>query len=370
MKARGILLLGLACAARAMEPAEVYRFGTANLNDRLTNRFVLRNEQPNPLGVQSVTPSCECVHVMRWPTNVEAGAAGEIEILFVPDKAGAVDYRLQVKTSSASMPQLEYAIQGVVTAAPRARVDRDWSLYLGTDEAGALVRDPGRALLVDVRSAQEYERARIPGSLNIPLYAVKAKGFLRGRKVVLVDEGCGSRVLDEECRKLRGMGFPEVWLWYGGLNAWQRRGGPLEGPGTAGMNRITPIALHDIGFSTDWLVIATGGAKTNQWEGGVIIPFNPAKPGDFAAAVNAAIQERPQVGSVLIASDQGGDYEPVSALAGRINGFVFYLEGGWEAWEAHRRMMGAIRQGHTVVAQGSAPGGGTRVRPGCGGCPR
>ncbi|MBP7829704.1 MAG: hypothetical protein KA248_07285, partial [Kiritimatiellae bacterium] len=120
---------------------------------------------------------------------------------------------------------------------------------------------------------------------------------------------------------------------------------------------------------TDWLVVSTDSAATNHWEGGTVIPLDPSKPEDFAAAVNAAIKARPQVGAVLVATDRGEDYAAIANWAGNINAFVFYLEGGWTAWEAHRRMMGAIRQGQVMTAQ-SAGSGGAKVRPGCGGCPK
>ncbi len=361
------ILCGRAQTPPPAPPADVFRFNAAGLNDRLTNRFTLRNSGAEAMEVYSVTPSCECVHVMLWPTNVAAGSTGTVEILFVPDKAGAVDYRVQVKTSSPETPEIEYAIQGVVTSAPRARVDRDWSLYLDTEAAKAAIRDPGSVLLVDVRSAERFEGVRIPGAIQIPLYAVKTKGFLRGRPVVLVDEGHGSHPLDEECRKLREAGFSALSLWYGGLNAWRRRGGSLEG--SAPVDRVPPIALHDISYSTDWLVVTVGGAATNGLEGVVALSFDPAKPEDFASALNAAIKDRPQVGSVLIATDKGEDYPAIAGLAGRINAFVFFLDGGWAAWEAHRQMMGAIQQGRTMSTQSTSSGGG-RVRPGCGGCPK
>lgn len=353
--------------AQTPPPADIFRFDAAGLNDHLTNRFALRNPGAEAMAVYSVTPSCECVHVMLWPTNVAGGGTGTVEILFVPDKAGAVDYRVRVKTSSPEAPEIEYAIQGMVTSAPRARVDRDWSLYLDSAAAKAAIKDPGSVLLVDVRGEGQFESIRIPGAIQVPLYAVKTKAFLRSRPVVLVDEGHGSHRLDEECRKLRELGFGTLSVWYGGLNAWRRRGGVLEGSGP--VDRVPPIALHDISYSTDWLVVTAGGSATNGLEGVVALSFDPAKPEDFASALNAAIKDRPQVGSVLLATDKGEDYSALAALAGRIDAFVFFLDGGWESWEAHRRMMGAIQQGRTMSTQ-STSSGGVKVRPGCGGCPK
>ena len=367
----GLLGAGASCAWAA-EPMEAYRFGTAEIHSRLTNQFRLRNAGSELMEVRSATASCDCVTVQRWDPYVEAGATGAVEILFAPDQAGEVDYRVRVATSSPDQPEIEFAIQGLVVAAPRSRADRDWALYLETEEAGKLIQDPGGAMWVDVRSAQAHDRLRIPGSLQIPLYAVKTKGFLRGRPVVLVDDGHGSPALEEECRRLREMGHSDLSIWYGGLNAWRRRGGRLEGGDGAGVDRVPPLALNDIAYAADWLVVDAGGEETRRVDGAVAISFDASKKDEFSSALAAAVQARPQVASVLIATETGEDYGAMAEAVGKVDAFAFYLEGGWTAWEAHRQMMGAIQHGRTIVSQSTGTGaGGVRVRPGgCGGCPK
>ena len=356
------------CAAAG--PTETFQFGTAGLGAPLTNRFALRNAGPGPMNVVTALPSCECIRILSHPAVVADGETGAVEVLFVPDKAGKVDYRIYVETSSWTNSRVEYAIQGVVTAAPLARADRDWPLYLWTEEAGKIVEEPQSAVLVDVRGAEAYGRVRIPGSLQIPSYAVKTKDFLKGRRVVLVDDGHGSRALEEECRRLRERGFPQASIWYGGLNAWRRRGGELEGDGSA-VDRLPPDALHDIALSTDWLVVAAEGPPLGQLAESIAIPFDPSKKEEFVSALNAAIAARPQAGSVLLLTDAGGDYRAFGEIAGRIDAFVFFLEGGRAAWDAHAKMMGAVRRGPAVVVRKTAAAGGARVRPGgCGGCPK
>lgn len=366
----GLLILSGGGRVFGAEPMEVFRFGTAALNDRLTNQFLLPNNSAELMEVQSVTPSCDCIRIVHWLVYVEPGSTGTVEILYVPDKVGAVDYRIYAKTDSREHPDFEFAVQGVVTAAPPVRQDRDWSLYLDTGTANEVVKQAEGVVWVDVRSPASPEGIRIPGSIHIPLYAVKVKSFLKNSQVVLIDEGYGSHALEEECRKLREMGFANLSIWYGGLNAWLRRGGTTEGGPAAPVDRLPPIAWHDIAYSTDWLVVATHPAVTNQVADALCIPFDPGNLDSFVSAVNAAIEERPQVASVLMVTETENDHRAVAAAAGAINAFVFFPEGGWAAWDAHRQMLGAIHLNRTVVAQ-SIGSGGARVRPGgCGGCPK
>lgn len=44
-------------------------------------------------------------------------------------------------------------------------------------------------MLVDIRPTAAFEKLRIPGSLNVPIFAIKTKPFLKKQDLVLVDEG-------------------------------------------------------------------------------------------------------------------------------------------------------------------------------------
>jgi rhodanese-related sulfurtransferase len=82
--------------------------------------------------------------------------------------------------------------------------------------------------LIDIRGAREFERLKISGSINIPLYAVKTKSFLKPLSIVLIDKGFGYSKLEAEGRRLAELGF-KVSILDGGLPAWKRKGGQLVG---------------------------------------------------------------------------------------------------------------------------------------------
>jgi rhodanese-related sulfurtransferase len=98
--------------------------------------------------------------------------------------------------------------------------------------------------LVDVRPSADFEQYRIPGSLNIPLHAVKTKSFLKARPIVLLNEGYLVSALAQACEELNAAGFRAAIL-DGGLYAWQEKGGQIIGDpfAQAGLSRISPMAL-------------------------------------------------------------------------------------------------------------------------------
>jgi len=361
---------GLAGQVQAGEPVEVFSFGEARLQEPLPYQFHLPNHGEDVLEMRSATPSCDCIKIEEWTSLVEVGGTGSVQVIFTPDQAGEVDYRILVQTSDPQMPELEFAIRGTVTSPLPTRRDRDWSLYVSVKDTERLVQDPGCVTWVDVRSAAAFEENRIPGSIRIPLFAVKTKGFLRTRSIVLVDEGAGSESLEEEVRKMRKMGFAHVTIWYGGLHAWREIGGRLEGTGNSRINQLPPEALHHILGQTDWLVVGVGIDSSRLPEEAVALDFTAARKAEFSGRIKTLLADRPQVLSILLATSAGEMDPALAAVMPKLDLFAYELEGGWEAWERHRQLTDSIQPNQTGETRKSASASGVAIRGrGCGGCP-
>ncbi|MBF0250359.1 MAG: rhodanese-like domain-containing protein [Alphaproteobacteria bacterium] len=82
----------------------------------------------------------------------------------------------------------------------------------------------GRAMLVDVREAGEYETARVPGSFLMPLSCFDATHFpaLPGVRVILMC-AVGKRSA-AAAKQLMNAGAREVHHMQGGFNAWKAEG--------------------------------------------------------------------------------------------------------------------------------------------------
>jgi rhodanese-related sulfurtransferase len=89
--------------------------------------------------------------------------------------------------------------------------------------------------ILDVRSCGEWERNRIPGSINVPAGAVTA--FPDGADARTEYLVVGREPEDQDMRKaslaLMGLGAHRVVEMTGGMVEWEMAGGPVEGPAKA-----------------------------------------------------------------------------------------------------------------------------------------
>ncbi|WP_374415321.1 rhodanese-like domain-containing protein [Ectopseudomonas oleovorans] len=99
-------------------------------------------------------------------------------------------------------------------------------------QAEAAIRDAD--LLIDVREADEYSAAHIPGAINIPRGLLEfklsndAQLAERTLKLVLYCKNSGRSALAADA--LREMGYRNVLSLAGGIEAWQAAGRELLAP--------------------------------------------------------------------------------------------------------------------------------------------
>ncbi len=99
-------------------------------------------------------------------------------------------------------------------------------------EAAARLMEAG-ALMVDVREAGEYARARIPGSENVALSRLEASALrLSEGQAVVFFCASGNRTSIHAARLAAMAGDRDAYVMQGGISAWGRAGLPVES-GTA-----------------------------------------------------------------------------------------------------------------------------------------
>lgn len=97
---------------------------------------------------------------------------------------------------------------------------------LGVHQLAQSIQDSRAALLLDVRTAAEYEGAHIPGSVNVPLALIEKhpeelSAFIDDEAVII----CRSGARATRAQKLlAGAGVTHTSVLTGGMEAWKKAG--------------------------------------------------------------------------------------------------------------------------------------------------
>lgn len=134
------------------------------------------------------------------------------------------------------------------------------------------VRGEGKALLLDVRTAAEFESAHIPGSVNVPLALIEKhpedlSAHINEETVII----CRSGARAQRAQKLlAGVGVLNTSVLTGGIEAWKSAQGAIKAGPTrwdlerqvrlvAGSLVLGSIALSAVAPKAKYLAGAVGG---------------------------------------------------------------------------------------------------------------
>jgi len=255
---------------------------------------------------------------------------GVVLLALLPPAAGAGD----------KAPR-KVAAQGVTipdVLLQRPKVASERGLYIAAEDALEKMKRSD-TILVDVRSAENFQRYRIPGAVHLPLYALKSKPFLKGKCIILVNEGCSYSAMEQECRKLRDSSL-EVWILQGGMNYWYGAGYALEGDMIAvrDLSRMSPQDAFNEVIYDRWVVVNIADADAAKvariFPTSIALPFG--RKGTFFAftAKSRLSSYQDPNHSILIVDENTNHYARVEHTlreAGYKN--IFFLEGGRPAYE-------------------------------------
>tara|TARA_R110002167_G_scaffold31007_4_gene102280 strand:+ start:843 stop:1403 length:561 start_codon:yes stop_codon:yes gene_type:complete len=104
-------------------------------------------------------------------------------------------------------------------------------------EAKTLV-DSGKALLFDIREADEYAREHIVGARLVPLSGFNPDDFPKDHEKVGVFHCASGNRTTQAAAQILGTGFAKVYQIEGGIAGWKKAGLPVN------LNRSAPISIQ------------------------------------------------------------------------------------------------------------------------------
>jgi rhodanese-related sulfurtransferase len=229
-----------------------------------------------------------------------------------------------------------------------------------------------KIILVDIRNQEEFAKLSIPGAINIPLHFVKSKAFLKSKPLVLVKGGYPDRQTEETCKYLQNEGFGAAIL-SGGLLAWQRQGGPVQGD-LLFLNRykhISPLTFYPEKDRKNQIIIDVSEVQNRESKQllpnaihislsknpknlNLLLSSYPARLRAGTTGNNSLFKlselagsavNQNSFGSVLIFNENGDNYEKIEKIMKR-NGLqnVFCLEGGLNGYRRYLKHLALSRQ--------------------------
>jgi rhodanese-related sulfurtransferase len=241
----------------------------------------------------------------------------------------------------ASIPAAETASLSEISDSPGARKlkHHDAALAIAPTAVRYQLRQNHRLTLVDVRSSKEFERLHIPGSINIPLYAIKTKSHLKSARLVLINEGFRYAELASACRRLAGRGF-KASILDGGLAAWRRMGGQLTGDLLA-LDDMKPIPARVFYREKDYVsTLAVDISPTRSEASRRLMPDARHMPvldegGISAADASKLISQNKPFQTIIIFNETGEQYEKTENMLNRMGIGTFNLQGGLTGYQKY-----------------------------------
>ena len=379
--------------------AAAFNFGSLSREAFVQHAFVVTNSGADPLVITKVRPSCDCLRVLSYPRQIAPKAAGAVLCCLAPDKVGDVSYKVFVESTDPNAPICAMIVEGRVIPASsgkgtvsewaaaispqflcRVLTPRDESCYLTASTVQSRLGAGEDIRIIDVRPASAFNELHVPSSWNLTLFALKAQRQLQPFPLLLVDSCGGDPALEQACRDLRKSGFSSVWILGGGLNAWRRSGGALEGNPAAmeQLGVLAPSVFEQARHFTDWVVVTTGASQELHTS----LLFPDAVPLDRIAGLQsltgvgaAPVPSGKSVPTfnILLLADKGdiSAASRVALLKKKADVHVYTLAGGAAGYEAYLKMCSAHPETRSLHAGAKTSlVRGTVVKKPCGGCSR
>lgn len=177
-------------------------------------------------------------------------------------------------------------------------------------ELGERLTTDDAPVLLDVRTPAEFQSARMPGAVNVPLDTLRrqrheARAVAEQAPPVVVVCQSGGRARDA-AKVLGDAGLPSVEVLDGGLAQWRRSGGEVEqGRGAWEMERqvrlvagglvLASVLTSTVLPRSKWLAGGIGGGLTfaalsDTCAMGAALAKAPWNRGDTASSLGAALQ--------------------------------------------------------------------------------
>lgn len=204
-----VALAAVAAAAPAIYVVQsVYNFGSVFEGIAVTHTYVLKNTGDEVLEISGIRASCGCTTTELATNSIEPGESVDLDILInTTGFSGTISKLITVYSNDPGMPMLSLRVTGQVLRTDPHHItvsDAQYFLYL----------------LVDLRSAEEYETHHLLGAINIPVDELIETLADVPREAMIILYDAAFEASEDAALTLRAEGFDFTYALVGGLNEW------------------------------------------------------------------------------------------------------------------------------------------------------
>lgn len=212
----------------------------------------------------------------------------------------------------------------------------DPTLLINVTDLRKNISENKNVIIIDVRKPEDFEKIKIPSSINMPLFSVKTKQYLKSKLLILVNEGYNYSQMEQECINLRKAGF-KVYILHGGLYYWVQNGAPLEGviSSKKSLNKISPSVFLTEKDYSNWIIVDVSSAeKIDEPLLGrsIFVPF-AGNSDKFSSSLEKSLDKikTDEFSLILICNEKGENYDKIEAILEKSKtNRIFFLEDGKE----------------------------------------
>jgi rhodanese-related sulfurtransferase len=196
-------------APRIAVDSATYDFGETVAGLSVTHVFTITNAGDQPLEITGVGTGCGCTTASLERTTLDPGESVPLRVTVnTADLPRLVTKTATVSSTDPVLPSLDLIITGTLVPAEDYQTN--------TAELNRLY-----LVLVDLRTAEEYQTQHLMGAVNIPYPDLDSwtDRLPHGVLIVLYDQD-GS-LSDQAAQTMQQVGFPEARSLVGGLDQWR-----------------------------------------------------------------------------------------------------------------------------------------------------
>lgn len=196
-------------------------------------------------------------------------------------------------------------------------VSPDLGCAISVGEIRSQISDPNW-LLIDMRSAAEYEAFHIQNSLSLDLPALQSKPYWKGKSLVLIGQGKLDQELYASCVRLRKLGYKQVRVLSGGMVLWLAQNQAVVGSPTSPQQlaRLSDAEFWQESLGANTLIALSKERSALQAD----LPLSVALVQTSGETLRAAVERRrkagriPKLMSVVLVADSTVTDEQIRSL--------------------------------------------------------